>query len=122
MWFLQMTLETMRELFGIIDIGEEEVPNAKHMGIGKEEVPMSQRISDVVLPEEEEVPVPQGPTVMIMMEDGEAMRTRDLYVVIDDEGPIPPLVSSSTFFFFYKTQEILLILPFFSQKCGRFVG
>jgi hypothetical protein len=39
--FLQMTLDMMKELFGIIHVGEEEVPNAKHMCIGEEEVSLS---------------------------------------------------------------------------------
>jgi hypothetical protein len=41
MQFLQMTLDMMKELFGIIHVGEEEVPNAKHMCIGEEEVSLS---------------------------------------------------------------------------------
>jgi hypothetical protein len=39
---------------------------------------------------------------------------------VDDEGPVPPLVSSSPFYFFSKMQEILLTL--FSHKRGRFIG
>jgi hypothetical protein len=38
---LQMTLETMIELFGIMHIGEEEVPNVKRMRIGEEDVSLS---------------------------------------------------------------------------------
>jgi hypothetical protein len=68
-----MTLEAMKELFGIMHVQEEEVPNAKRMHVG-EEVSLSQPITaavppeeeevlpeeeeDEVLPEEEEVPVP----------------------------------------------------------------
>jgi hypothetical protein len=55
--FLQMMLETMKELFGITHIREEEVPNAKHMRIGEEEVSLSQPITTAVPSEEEEVPV-----------------------------------------------------------------
>jgi hypothetical protein len=36
-----MTLETMKELFGIAHIGEEEVPNANRMHVGEEEVSLS---------------------------------------------------------------------------------
>jgi hypothetical protein len=56
-----MTLEMMKELFGIAHVrdDEEEVPNMKCMGIG-EEVSLSQPITVAVLPEEEEVPVLQG--------------------------------------------------------------
>jgi hypothetical protein len=56
-----MTIETMRELFGITHIreeevpnvkrmqdGEEEVPNAMHMHVGGEEVPLSQVITAMV--------------------------------------------------------------------------
>jgi hypothetical protein len=69
-----MTLEAMKELFGIMHVQEEEVPNAKRMHVGEEEVSLSQPITaaippeeeevlpeeeeDEVLPEEEEVPVP----------------------------------------------------------------
>ena len=41
LWFLQMTLEMMKELFGIAHVGEEEVPNVKRMGIVEEEVSLS---------------------------------------------------------------------------------
>jgi hypothetical protein len=33
-----MTLETMRELFGVAHVWEEEVPSVKRMRIGEEEV------------------------------------------------------------------------------------
>jgi hypothetical protein len=36
-----MTLETMKELFGVTHVGEEEVPNAKCMLVGEEEVLLS---------------------------------------------------------------------------------
>jgi hypothetical protein len=36
-----MTLETMKELFGITHVGEEEVPIMKHMRVGEEEVSLS---------------------------------------------------------------------------------
>jgi hypothetical protein len=50
-----MTLETMKELFGITHIGEEEVPNVKRMRVGEEEVSPSRPVTVVVPPEEEEV-------------------------------------------------------------------
>jgi hypothetical protein len=55
-----MTLETMKELFGITHIrdDEEEIPNVKHMHVGEEEVSLSQSITIVVPPEEEDVPAP----------------------------------------------------------------
>jgi hypothetical protein len=57
-----MPLKTMKELFGDTHIrdDEEEVHNMKHMHVGEEEVSLSQPIIVAVLPEEEEVPVPQG--------------------------------------------------------------
>jgi hypothetical protein len=55
LWFLQMTLETMKELFGITHIGEEEVPNVKRMRVGEEEVSPSRPVTVVVPPKEEEV-------------------------------------------------------------------
>jgi hypothetical protein len=60
-----MTLEMMKELFGIAHIrdDEEEVPNVKHMRIVEGEVSLSQPVTVAVLPEEEEVSVLQGPSV-----------------------------------------------------------
>jgi hypothetical protein len=52
-----MTLETMKELFGVMHVQEEEVPNVKRMHVGEEEVSLSQPITAAVPPEEEEVPV-----------------------------------------------------------------
>jgi hypothetical protein len=109
-------LETMKKLFGVMHVGEEEVPNMKCMRVGEEEVLLSQSVTAAVLSKEEEVqvpqvptvtvpskeeevPVPQGPTITVESEEGEAM---DLI----DEGPVPPLVCYSPFFF--------------SQKCRRF--
>jgi hypothetical protein len=66
-----MTLETKKELFGVTHVGEEEVPNTKRMHVGEEEVSLSQLITAVVLLEEEEVPVPQGPTVAVPSEEVE---------------------------------------------------
>jgi hypothetical protein len=54
-----MTLELMKELFGVAHIrdNEEEVPNAKRMHVGEEAVSLSQLITAAVPPEEENVPV-----------------------------------------------------------------
>jgi hypothetical protein len=64
-----MTLEVMKELFGITHIGEEEVPNVKRMRIGGEEVSLSQPVTAAVPPEEEEVPVPLGPAVVVLSDE-----------------------------------------------------
>jgi hypothetical protein len=79
-----MTLGTMKEIFGVTYVrdNEEEVPNMKHMHVV-----------------EEEVPVPQGPSVPVLP------KGRGCLVAVNDNVPVPPLVSSS---------------PFFSQKCRRF--
>jgi hypothetical protein len=49
----------MKELFGFTHVrdGEEEVPNAKRMHVGEEEVSLSHTVSAAVLLEEEEIPV-----------------------------------------------------------------
>jgi hypothetical protein len=62
--FLHMTLETLRELFHVMN-----APSVKHMCVGEEVVPVLQGPTVVVPPEEEEVPVPQGPTVMVPQEE-----------------------------------------------------
>jgi hypothetical protein len=36
-----MALEMMKELFGVTDVGEDEVPNVKRMRVGEEEVSLS---------------------------------------------------------------------------------
>jgi hypothetical protein len=64
-----MTLETMRELFGVAHVGEEEDPNAKRMRVGEEEVPLSQSITITVPSEDEEVRVPQGLTIVVPSEE-----------------------------------------------------
>jgi hypothetical protein len=55
-----MTLEMMKELFGIAHVrdDEEEVPNMKHMRIVEEEVSLLQPITVAVPSEEEKVLVP----------------------------------------------------------------
>jgi hypothetical protein len=64
-----MTLETMKELFGITHAEEEEVPNVKRMHDGGEEVTLSQPVTVAVPLEEEEVLVPQGPAVVVLLEE-----------------------------------------------------
>jgi hypothetical protein len=80
-----MTLETMKELFGITHIGEEEVPNVKVMRIGEDEVSLSQPVTDAVPPEEEEVLVPQGPTLVVLSEEEEVLAPPR--VVVPPQGP-----------------------------------
>jgi hypothetical protein len=71
-----MTLGTMKELFGVpyVRDNEEEVPNMKHMHVV-----------------EEEVPVPQGPSIPVLP------KGRGCLVAVNDNVPVPPLVSSSPF-------------------------
>jgi hypothetical protein len=97
-----MTLEVLKELFGVTHIGEE-VPNTKPMRIGEEEVSLSQPITVVVPLEEEEDPVSQGPVVMVPPEEDEVLvpqapppitippkgRGCLIVTVPEDEGPIP---------------------------------
>jgi hypothetical protein len=54
LWFLQMMLGTMKELFGAAHIrdDEEEVPNTKCMHVVEEEVPVPQGPSIAIPPEE----------------------------------------------------------------------
>jgi hypothetical protein len=85
-----MTLETMKELFGIAHIrdDEEEVPNMKCMHIVEEEVPVS-----------------QGPFVAVPPK-------RRCLVAVDDNVHVPPLVCSLPFFFSQKRKRFFS--PFFS--------
>jgi hypothetical protein len=66
-----MTLETMKELFGISHVrdDEEEVPNMKRMHIGEDEVSLLKPITAAVPPDEEEVPVSQGLTIAVPPEE-----------------------------------------------------
>jgi hypothetical protein len=75
----------MKELLGLMHVGEEEVPNVKHMRIGEAEVSLSQPITVVVPPEEEEVPVPQGPAVMVPL--GEEVPPEEEEVPAPCRGP-----------------------------------
>jgi hypothetical protein len=85
-------LGTMKEIFGIVHIGdnEEEVSNAKRMHIV-----------------EEAVPVPHGPSIVV------SLKGRECLVMIDDNGPVPPLVSSSPSFFLKNTGDSSR--PFFTK-------
>jgi hypothetical protein len=85
-----MTLEMMKELFGITHIrdDEEQVPNMKRMHVV-----------------EEEVLVPLGPSVVV------PPKARGCLVTVNDNVPIPPLVSSLPFFFSQKRRRFFL--PFF---------
>jgi hypothetical protein len=89
---------------------EEEVPNAKCMCVVEEEVSLSQAETTTVPLEEEEVPVPQVPPVIVLPEEELVQAPlvkvqsegRGCLVLVDDHGPVPPLVSFSPFFFFLK--------------------
>jgi hypothetical protein len=93
-----MALEMMKELFGVAHVtdDEEEVPNVKRMRIV-----------------EEEVLVPQGPSAAV------PPKGRGCLVVVDDNGPVPPLVNSSPLFFSKNAGDCSHT---FSHKCSRFVG
>jgi hypothetical protein len=67
-----MTLEMMKELFGIAHVGEEEVPKVKRKHVG-EEVSLSQPVTAMVPPKEEVDPIPQGPTVTVLLEEEEVL-------------------------------------------------
>jgi hypothetical protein len=55
LWLLQMTLEMMKELFGVAYVRdvEEEVPNANRRCVGEVEVSLSQPVTATVLLEEQ---------------------------------------------------------------------
>jgi hypothetical protein len=78
-----MTLEMMKELFGVTHVGEEEVPNVKHMRIREEEVSSSLPVTIMVPPEEEEVPVSQGPA--------DVVPPREEVPPEEEEVPAPPV-------------------------------
>jgi hypothetical protein len=121
-----MTLELMKELFGIAHIidNEEEAPNVMCMHVGEEEVSMSQPITAAVPPEEDDVLVPQGlhrllpeeEDIPVPLERPPITVPAPLVTVPRERWgclvPVPPLVSSSPFFFSQKHRRF--ILPFFS--------
>jgi hypothetical protein len=81
--------------------------------------PVTVPLKEDVPPEEEEVPVLQDPPIGVPPEQ------RGWLVAIDDnglddEGPIPPLVSSPPIFF--SPNHRRFFSPYFSHKHGRFVG
>jgi hypothetical protein len=121
-----MTLEVLKELFGVTHIGEE-VPNTKPMRIGEEEVSLSQPITVVVPLEEEEDPVSQGPVVMVPPEEDEVLvpqapppspsHQKEGDASLSQSLKMKALYRLGKFFallFFSKAREILLAL--FSQK------
>jgi hypothetical protein len=73
-----MTLEMIKELFGIMHVGEEEVS-------------LSQPITAVVVP-------PEGTGCLVTVDDKGPI----------DEGTLPPLVSSSPFFFSQEHRRFFL--------------
>jgi hypothetical protein len=73
-----MMLETMKELFGVTHVGEEEVPNTKRMRVGEEEVSLSQSITTAVPPKEEEVPVSQSPAIVVPPEEEETLLSQSM--------------------------------------------
>jgi hypothetical protein len=113
---------------------EEEVPNVKRMRVVEEEVSLSQPKIAMPLLEEEEVPVPQGTTVVVppkeevppeeevfptpavaVPPDLEEVLAAPL-VVVPPEGrgclvPVPAMVSSLPFFFSQKGMRFFS--PFF---------
>jgi hypothetical protein len=127
-----MTLEMMKELFGIAHVrdDEEEVPNVKHMRVVEEEVSLLQPITVAVPPEEGEVPVPQGPSIARRKRSSQPRYRGHAGPSLSQsrqrkrrsQQPPCPYTSLGKFFalFFSKTQEILLTL--LSHKHGRFVG
>jgi hypothetical protein len=86
-----MTLEMMKELFGIAHNreDEEEVPNVKRMHVGEEEVSLSQPITAVVPLVEEEVLVPQGLYWFPLEEEGIPVPLEHPTVVVPMEEEVP---------------------------------
>jgi hypothetical protein len=116
-----MTLEMMKELFGVMHIrdDEEEVPNAKRMHVVEEEVSLLQPVAVAVPPEKEEVLVPQGPFVTPEEEESQLPLSRSCRAPLSrshhrkrrSQQPPPPYPCTSLGKFF----SLL-----FSQKCRRF--
>jgi hypothetical protein len=114
-----MTLETMKELFGVAHVRdvEEEVSNIKRMHIGEEEVSLSQPITVAVPMEGEDIPVSQGLRQLPLEEEDVLvpLECPPVAVPLELRGcpvPIPPLVSSSPFFFLKNAGDFSH--PFFS--------
>jgi hypothetical protein len=79
-----MMLGMMKELFSIAQVrdDEEEVPNTKCMCIVEEEVPVS-----------------QGPSIVV------PLKGRGCHVTVDDNVPVPPLVNSLPFRFLKNARD-----------------
>jgi hypothetical protein len=85
-----------KELFGIMHVEEEEVPNAKCMCVGEEDVSLSQPITVAVPSELEEVPVPQGPTIVVPPEEEDvpvSLRPPPIVVMPGEEVPQGPVIT-----------------------------
>jgi hypothetical protein len=92
-----MTLEMMKELFGIAHVrdDEEEVPNTKRKHVGEEEVSLSQSVTTAVLSEEEEVLVPQGLCSLLLEEEDIPVSLLCPPVTVPPEEEVPqgPIVT-----------------------------
>jgi hypothetical protein len=86
-----MTLEIMKELFGVAHVkdDEQEVPNVKRMRVVEEKVSLSYSVTVAVLPEEEEVLVPQDPPVALEEEEFPAPTVA--VPLEEEEVPVAPL-------------------------------
>jgi hypothetical protein len=62
---------------------------------------------------EEEVPGPTGPPITVLS------KGRGCHIAVDDNDPVPSLVSSSLVFFSQKRRRFF---SSFFHKCSRFVG
>jgi hypothetical protein len=88
-----MTLEMMKELFGVTHVrdDEDEVPNAKPMCVGEEEVLLSQPITAAVLSEEEEIPVLHGLAVTVPPEEEDVpVLLQSPLVAVSPKEEVPP--------------------------------
>jgi hypothetical protein len=92
MRFLQLTLEVMKELFGIMHVRDDEevVPNTQRMCIGEEEFSLSLPVTVVVSSDEEKVPVPLGLTVPVLLEEEDVLvllQVPPVIVLLEEEVP-----------------------------------
>jgi hypothetical protein len=94
---------------------------ATHVMYDEEEVSLSQPKTTAPSPEEEEVPVPQGTSVVVPLEEEVPPEEEEVLaaplVMVPPEGrgclvPVPAMVSSSPFFFSQKGRRFFS--PFFS--------
>jgi hypothetical protein len=96
MRFLQLTLEVMKELFGIMHVRDDEevVPNTQRMCIGEEEFSLSLPVTVVVSSDEEKVPVPLGLTVAVLLEEEDVLvllQVPPVIVLLEEQVPQAPL-------------------------------